>query len=35
MLAVSLACAKAAANYKKLNLFESISQKVSMNFQYQ
>ena len=27
MLAVSLACAKAAANYKKLNLFESISQK--------
>ena len=27
MLAVSLACAKAAANYKKLNLFESISHK--------
>ncbi len=27
MLAVSLACAKAAASYKKLNLFESISQK--------
>ena len=27
MLAVSLACAKAAANYKKLNLFESVSQK--------
>ena len=27
MLAVSLACAKAAANYKKINLFESISQK--------
>ena len=27
MLAVSLACANAAANYKKLNLFESISQK--------
>lgn len=27
MLAVSLACAKAAANHKKLNLFESISQK--------
>ena len=27
MLAVSLACAKAAANYKKLNLFESIAQK--------
>ena len=27
MLAVSLACARAAANYKKLNLFESISQK--------
>ena len=28
MLAVSLACAKAAANHKKLNLFESISQKT-------
>ena len=27
MLAVSLACAKAAANYKKLDLFESISHK--------
>ena len=27
MLAVSLACAKASANYKKLDLFESISQK--------
>ena len=28
MLAVSLACAKASANYKKLDLFESISNKT-------